>query len=38
MVGQTDNLAGYHDLGSFHVMPTFEATLSGFSNVFKHAN
>ena len=38
MVSQTDSLAAHSDLGSLLAMPTYEATLSGFLNVHKHAN
>ena len=37
----SDGLAGHHNLESFNAiiaMPTFEAILTGFSSVPKHAN
>ena len=35
LVKLTDSLADHYDLGSFHAIPTFDATLSDFS---EHAN
>ena len=38
LVRLTNSLADHRDLESFHTIPTFDATLSGFSHISKHAN
>ena len=37
-VKSIDSLAGHGDHRGFHAIPTFDTTLSGFSNIPKHGN